>query len=132
LPSVPILELNCFIQGDDPSHIFPIKIARTESVGTLKEFIKTKKVTLEHVDADSLRLWDISIPYDNTFKETLRKVELIDEKQLSAFDNLASIFPNLPANSLHIIVKPPISKLLLIIITGRLNSMSLLQVYCLR
>jgi hypothetical protein len=29
------MELNCFVHGDDPRHVFPVKIARTESVGTL-------------------------------------------------------------------------------------------------
>jgi hypothetical protein len=59
----PILELNCFVHDDDPRRVFPIKIVTTGSAGTLKKAIKEeKKVALEHVDADALRLWKVSIP----------------------------------------------------------------------
>jgi hypothetical protein len=35
-----ILELNCWVIGDDPRHVIPIKIASSETVGTLKKAIK--------------------------------------------------------------------------------------------
>jgi hypothetical protein len=42
LPSFPILELNCFVHGDDPGHVF---IAATETVGTLRDAIKDNPST---------------------------------------------------------------------------------------
>ena len=37
------LELNCLVLGNDSSLVFPVEIAGTESVGTLRESIKDKK-----------------------------------------------------------------------------------------
>jgi hypothetical protein len=105
----PILELNCFVHDDDPRHVFPIKIARTESVGTLKEAIKDKKqVALEHVDADALQLWNVSIVVDDGFKENVSRVELKDEEELSPVDALSDVFLEAPARKhLHVIVSCP-------------------------
>ncbi|KAF8316720.1 uncharacterized protein EI90DRAFT_3171070 [Cantharellus anzutake] len=50
----PILELYCLIHGDGANHIFPVQIASTESVGTLKKAIKEEKFALQHIDADTL------------------------------------------------------------------------------
>jgi hypothetical protein len=107
----PILELNCFVHDDDPRphHVFPVKIARTESVGTLKEAIKDKKqVALEHVDADALQLWKVSIPVNGGFKENVRNVELRDEDALSPVDRLSKVYLGQPEDGdLHIIVRSP-------------------------
>lgn len=57
------LELNCWVlsDDDDPRRIFPVKIAKNETVGTLKKAIKAeKKHAFEHIDADSLDLWQVS------------------------------------------------------------------------
>jgi hypothetical protein len=49
------------VLGDDPSHIFEIKIAPTESVSALKELIKEKKSPqFDDVPADYLKLWKVS------------------------------------------------------------------------
>ena len=84
--------------GDDPSHVFPVKIAHTESVGALKKAIKNeKKHAFEHVDADTLNLWEVSIPVDNGFKENVRKFKLKDEEMLSPVDDLSHVFVDVPA-----------------------------------
>lgn len=57
------LELNCWVlsDDDDPRRIFPVKIAKNETIGTLKEVIKDKnKHAFEHIDAYSLDLWQVS------------------------------------------------------------------------
>jgi Crinkler effector protein N-terminal domain len=54
----PLLEINCLVHGEPRSHIFPVKIAGTESVGALKKAIKDeKKPAFDHVPADTLVLW---------------------------------------------------------------------------
>ena len=64
-----LLELCCFVLGD----AFVVEIAGTESVGTLKEFIKEKKKNaLQHVDAATLNLFRVSIPFDNDLDATLK------------------------------------------------------------
>jgi hypothetical protein len=58
------LELFCWVQGDDPRQAFSLKIAGAETVSALKEAIKEKKkVSFEHVDADTLKLWKVSASY---------------------------------------------------------------------
>ena len=55
------LDLNCIVLSDDPSHVFPVKIARTESISTLKKMIKEeKKPAFDHVPTDTLSLWKVS------------------------------------------------------------------------
>ncbi|KAF8326121.1 uncharacterized protein EI90DRAFT_2820492, partial [Cantharellus anzutake] len=62
--------LNCWVLGDDASRVFPVEISNAKPVGALKEAIKDKKkVTLQHVDADALTLWNVSIPVDDGFEE---------------------------------------------------------------
>ena len=107
------LELNCFLFDDDPSQVFPVKIAITESVGTLRDAIKDKKtLSLHHVDADALTLWKVSIPVNDGFSQNVKKVELMDEEALSPVDRLSKVFFVQPEDRhLHIVVRsPPASK----------------------
>jgi hypothetical protein len=62
-PSKSQLDLNCLVLGDDISagHVFSVKIAKSETVGGLKDTIKDKK-TPEFDDhaADCLDLWKVN------------------------------------------------------------------------
>jgi hypothetical protein len=49
--------LYCIILGDNRT--FPVKIETTETVGILKETIKTTKAAFAHIDADSLDIWKV-------------------------------------------------------------------------
>jgi hypothetical protein len=81
------------VYGDDPRNIFPVKIASTESVGTLKKVIKEENPESFHgVDARSLHLWHVSIPIDAGFREKVKKVALTDEEELSAVEYLTDVF----------------------------------------
>jgi hypothetical protein len=52
------LELNCIVQGDEPTHAFPVEISNTKNVGALRDAIKDKKKpAFETVPADTLKLW---------------------------------------------------------------------------
>ena len=56
-----VLELNCWILGDDSRRVFPVKISSSETVGYLKKAIKDeKKPKLDAITADSLDLWKVS------------------------------------------------------------------------
>jgi hypothetical protein len=103
----PILELNCFIHDDDPCRVFPVKIVRTESVGTLKRSIKDDNPeSLLDINACSLVLWKVSMPVNDSFKVNVRKVELRDEDVLSPVDRLSKVFLGQPEDGdLHIIVR---------------------------
>jgi hypothetical protein len=71
-PSVPILKLNCWISDNDPGHIFSIEIVNNKLVSALRKAIKKEKqVTLEYVDIDALKLWDVSIADDDDFEKNV-------------------------------------------------------------
>ena len=105
------LLLLCFISGDDyPSEVFPIKIASTDSVYTMKKAIKEKNnISLQHVGASALKLWRVSIPVDHGSKEYVRKVKFNDEEALSPVEELSRVFLDQPEDEhLHIIVRCPL------------------------
>jgi len=55
------IELFCFIIGDEPNCVFPIQIAKDQTVGNMKAKIKEEnKHTLRGVDARRLVLWMVS------------------------------------------------------------------------
>jgi hypothetical protein len=108
-PVSPTLELNCLVLGDDPSHVFTIEIGGTKNVSVLKKAIKNeKKNVFQHVDADALVLWKVSMAVDHSFEENVKKVELRDEEALSPVEELSDVFSEVPARRhLHIIVSCP-------------------------
>jgi hypothetical protein len=103
----PLLEINCLVHGEPRSRIFPVEIASTKTVGALKDAIKEKKQhTFQHVDADALVLWRVSVPDNQDLVETLG--DLVDEESLSPVHGLSKVFSNRPKEEyLHIVVKGP-------------------------
>jgi Crinkler effector protein N-terminal domain len=81
VPSEPqLLELNHLVLGEDHSHVFPVTILASKTVGALKKAIKNKKKpAFDHIPADALILWSVSIPAEETLGEILSKLELVDE-----------------------------------------------------
>ncbi|KAI5992795.1 hypothetical protein EDD15DRAFT_2167804, partial [Pisolithus albus] len=100
------LDLNCLVLGDTRDRIFPVELANSETVGTLREAIKSKKQhALHSVDADRLSLYRTSLPDNGELEDKLRSLAF-DEPLLST-STLASIFTDLPLEGhLHIVVRP--------------------------
>ena len=66
------LNLNCLVFGDDGNHIFLVKIAKSEIVCALREAIKSKKrPAFDHIPADALVLWKVSVLVDQSLTTTL-------------------------------------------------------------
>ena len=56
------LNLNCWLLGDDPRRFFPVEIAKTKTIGALKEAIKegpSSKGDFDGIDAQYLDLWKV-------------------------------------------------------------------------
>ncbi|KIL64898.1 hypothetical protein M378DRAFT_11223 [Amanita muscaria Koide BX008] len=104
------IDLYCWVLGEDFGRIFPVKIASTESVGTLKKTIKDhKRPQFDHVAADTLVLWNVSIPFDSNLEGNLENLDLDGVPPLSPWLKLSSVFSNkLTDDRLDIVVKPPI------------------------
>ena len=84
-----ILDLNFWVIGNDPRCVFPIKIAKSETVGGLMDAIKDKMMSdtaahtlylwkvskILHVNIDDLILWKVSILVDHSFKDTISQLK---------------------------------------------------------
>ncbi|KAI0252822.1 hypothetical protein BJV78DRAFT_271073 [Lactifluus subvellereus] len=103
--------LNCLMLREPTSHVFPVQISSTKTVGNLKEVIKEKnQLTFQHFDARSLVLWEVSIhpdqPVPQNFDEL--QVDVNDVTQLLPRARLSDVFSE-PLNPtyLHVIVESP-------------------------
>jgi len=101
------LAINCWILGHeyDP---FQVKISRNENVIALKLAIKTtNQNTLKNIDAQSLVLYKISIPYAPQFAEQAAALEL-NELRLSPLGKLSEVFADeLHDTHVHVVVVIP-------------------------
>ncbi len=104
-------ELNCLILGEDSDHIFPVEIPGDKSVGALREAIKDEKNnTFQGVDADTFKLWKVSIANDEHCEEEIKGLGLESRKPLLPVKRLSEVFSGKPVyGHLHIVVQPPAS-----------------------
>ena len=55
-----VLELNCWLLGEDPPPIFIVEIAKAKTIYGLKRAgIKDMKTVFDGIDADHLKLWKV-------------------------------------------------------------------------
>jgi hypothetical protein len=97
------------VLDDDTSHIFPIEITESKTVGALRKAIKDdKEHAFQHVDADALLLWKVSIPVNRSLHENLSKLDFADEGSLLPVKRLSEVFSDQLENEhLHIVVRAP-------------------------
>ncbi|KAG1792983.1 uncharacterized protein HD556DRAFT_1527757 [Suillus plorans] len=94
---------------DHPGNIFPVKIALTDTVGNLKELIKENKPAFRDLDADTLRLWKVDLPVDDTLESNIDNLKPDHKKALSPVDPMFEVFDTPPQRKhLHIVVQPPL------------------------
>ena len=97
------------VLGHDASRIFLIEIAERKTVGALRKAIKDeKRPTFDHVPADTLLLWKVSIPVIQNLTENLSKLDFVDESSLLPVKRLSKVFSEQPEDEhLHIVVRVP-------------------------
>ncbi|THH02631.1 hypothetical protein EW145_g6727 [Phellinidium pouzarii] len=108
------LTLQCLVYGgrDPIKHIFPVEIARTKTVGQLKDEIKAKKPAFANIAADDLLLWKAEIDANDTkhFEKELSEYQFNSDDELLPLMRLTVLFLNPPKEDiLHILVKAPSS-----------------------
>ncbi|KAG2337821.1 hypothetical protein BDR05DRAFT_847867, partial [Suillus weaverae] len=101
--------LNCIVLGNDPSDIFPVNIAQTQTVGDLKKVIKEEsKQQFNRIDAKSLKLWKVDLPVDEMIEHDLSSLILDAKKILSPVKKLQKVFSEIPEDEhLHIVIQCP-------------------------
>jgi hypothetical protein len=71
--------LFCYVRGEHYNNAFEVTARKDESVATLKETIKEKKrPNFDHIPADSLVLWKVSVPCDQNLKKNVNDLHLLD------------------------------------------------------
>jgi Crinkler effector protein N-terminal domain len=104
--------LFCLVHGEPTTNAFPVKIARTDTVGDLKKLIKSEKENDFHnIDANKLRLWSVNIHVDNT--SSLEELVLENNKdkgvqELLPVKRINRVFTDEPADEhIHVIIERP-------------------------
>jgi hypothetical protein len=104
-----------WVFGADCDSTICVDIALNKNVGDLNEAIKEKKKpALDHLPADALDLWKVSVPFDNEYEEKVKALDLNTERPLSARRKLDSLFSHKSASAddcLDIVVKVPLLSL---------------------
>lgn len=97
----------CLVIGDEPAsqRAFPVDICRNDTVGHLKDAIKTKKQPLfDHVVADQLVLWKVNVPVNNNACQFNQHGGI----RLNALDDIGDVFIEKPAKKhIHVLIEQP-------------------------
>ncbi len=101
------ITLFCLVKGNTLANAFSVKISREEPISELKKAIKAEKQNdFAGVDADRLKLWNVTIPGDQD--DQLRNLILQDSDELLAIRKISKYFPDPPLEEhIHVIVKLP-------------------------
>ena len=104
-----LFNLFCYRRGDAYRHVFGVKIGEDETVAALKKAIKEKcRPDFDHIPADSLILWSVSVPFNSSLYENVERLNLVEDKSLQLLDTLQDVFPSaLASKTVHIVVEPP-------------------------
>jgi hypothetical protein len=107
--SAPDLEINCFVQGDDPRNVSTVVIPKTKNVSALRQAIrKEKEHAFKGFDADTLVLWKVSIPSDSLVEQDPRIIDLDENQSLVPMNRLSKVFSDAPEKDhIHIVVRAP-------------------------
>jgi hypothetical protein len=101
-------DIECQARRCCPTRIFPVEIDRDKNVGALKKAIKEeKKPAFDDITADSLDVWNVSIPIDEdtNLQAQVKALRLHEKKSLLPVQPLSGIFRNVVEQYLHVIVR---------------------------
>ncbi|KAG0195806.1 hypothetical protein BGX28_000580 [Mortierella sp. GBA30] len=106
------LNVFCLVDGEPKSNAFSVKIDPTETVDSLKNYIKAKKTPeYDDIAADKLTLWRVSVPDDDDNDNDERPIlvdKVPEKKKLKATHELSAVFEEKPLkNTIHILVQHP-------------------------
>lgn len=119
------LKLLCYVKGKHYNHTFPVEIGKEKWVANLKKAInQEKRPDFNHITADSLVLWKVSIPHNPNLTDNINNLSLVNNNgslqvsmahpnnehflSLSPVHKLSKVFSEpLIEEHVHLIVKMP-------------------------
>ena len=104
-----MLQLFCYVRGDDPRCTFEVNIDEEGTVSDLKDAIKEEfRPEFDDIPASSLSLWKASVHCNLDLKKRVEALNLVDDDSLLPGEILSDIFSSgLESRSVHIIIKLP-------------------------
>ena len=100
-----MLNLLCYVRGDDSHQAFEIEIDEAEFVGTLKEYIKEKNT---HIPAHPLLPWNKGVPINSFIRGKFDAFPLVKDDSLYPHEILSDVFPSGPEKGMvYIIIDCP-------------------------
>lgn len=104
------LTLFCLVDGLPSARAFPIKATFADTVGDLKDLIKTNQTpAFDDITPDQLTLWRVSIPVVPADKhKPIVLNEFESATELDPTDDISDVFADQPPKkTIHIIVQLP-------------------------
>ena len=114
LSSEPLIamKINCYVRGDVPQNAFILDIDDDKTVDDLKKAVRENKRP-NFDDANSLILWNVSVPINRNLKNSVEALNLLESDALYTHEILSDIFSDLKKNCVHILIDRPHSSELL-------------------
>ncbi|KAG0053457.1 hypothetical protein BGZ83_001062 [Gryganskiella cystojenkinii] len=102
------IRLFCVVDRDTSTKAFPVKIEPTETIGELKDAVKTALSRhFNDIDANELILWNFSIP-DDGLTVQLNSLRKSNDEQLKGTSTLRDVFgPEKNNKTIRVIVERP-------------------------
>ncbi|CAG8648469.1 2634_t:CDS:2, partial [Paraglomus brasilianum] len=116
------IKLSCKVHGEPDAKVFPVKIDKNETIGTLKmEIWKANRGAFHGYDATQLDIWRVDIDYtsQNSKRTTFQNDSNADIQsalegvRADEMDDVADVFGDgpLPKKHIHVIVvRPPVNQ----------------------
>ncbi|EKM75545.1 hypothetical protein AGABI1DRAFT_109310 [Agaricus bisporus var. burnettii JB137-S8] len=103
-----LLSLFCYVRGESHKNVFLVKIEDGDTVDGLRKAIKTEKSpSFNDIDASSLFLWKVSLPYSQNIKEDVER-HLVGKKPLDPVDDISDLFPlPLEKRTVYVVIDRP-------------------------
>lgn len=103
-----LLSLFCYVRGESHKNVFLVKIEDGDTVDGLRKAIKTEKSpSFNDIDASSLLLWKVSLPYSQNIKEDVER-HLVGKKPLDPVDDISDLFPlPLEKRTVYVVIDRP-------------------------
>ena len=107
--AIPSMSLNCWVRGQGLNTVFRVEISSMALVETLKKIIKNENpASFRDIDADTLSLYKVTIPFDDRVEETVQGLILCQEDLLQPLETPSHYFPEAPLDEhIHLVVVAP-------------------------
>lgn len=101
-----MLNLLCYVRGDDFGHTFVINIEENETVSDLQTAIKEReRPKFDDIPTSLLYLWKASIHYNSNLKKEVEALNLVYDNKLLPPEILSDVFSSrLETKCVHTII----------------------------